>query len=294
MKSVTGFLLLAGSLLLGAPAIAAAQQTAAGVHAPPKVLVLIREFLKPGKTVMTHEKTESEFVQAFARANWPEHYFGVDSLSGKPRAVFLVGYDSFEAWEKDNQAVAKDKAVAAALDHAGQVDGDQLSNIDTGVFLYSEEYSLRAPVDIARMRYFEVSVFHVRPGHHKDWDDLVKLVKTGYEKLPDAHWAAFEAAYGAPGGTYLVFTPMKSLAEVDHAFAEGKEFETAMGAQGMQRMRELEAAAVDSSETNLFQFNPRISYPPPAWVQEDPTFWKAKPEGMPAAAPKKPAAKPKE
>jgi hypothetical protein len=141
------------------------------------------------------------------------------------------------------------------------------------------------------MRYFEILAFHVRQGHDKDWDDLVKLVMAAYEKVPGAHWATYEAIYGQPQGTYLVFTPLKSLAEVDQEMGQDKQFVAAMGDEGMKRLRELSAAAIESSQSNLFQFSPKMSYPLDAWVNADPDFWKP---GAPAMAPKKakPPAKP--
>jgi hypothetical protein len=286
---LSGWLFVLGSLV----PMAAQQppQPGAAMH-PPKVLVIIREFLKPGKAGMTHEKSESAFVQAFARADWPTHYLAVDSMSGKTRALFLVGYDSLAAWEKDNRATAKNAALSAALDRATVADGNLLDAVDQGVFTYNEAYSLGAGVNIAQMRYFEIEVFRVRPGHHKDWDEAVKLVKAAYEKaFPDAHWAVFQNVYGAPGGTYLVFTPMKSLAEADQMMGEDKKFAAAMGAEGMKRLSELSAAAIAFNETNLFEFNPRMSYPSPAWVKADPQFWKPKP--MMGTASKKPAKKAK-
>ena len=291
MKRLTG-LLLGLSVVLGGVSLGAAQEESEHMG-PPKVLTIIREFVKPGKAGMVHEKAESAFVQAFARAKWPTHYLAVTSLSGKPRALFLVGYDSFAAWEKDNQATEKNAALSQALDRAGVADGELLSGVDGGTFAYREDYSLRAPVDIAHMRYFELSVFHVKPGHDKDWDEGMKLVMAAYEKIPDIHWACFQAVYGAPEGTFLFFTPIKSLAETDWMLTKNKQFEAAMG-EGMKRLRELSAAAIESSETNLFQFAPKMSYVPDEWIKADPDFWKPKaaatsgekkPEKKPAAKP---------
>src|SRR5437667_12516816 len=112
MKNVISGLLVATFLCAGV-AVAAAQAKSDGVTPPPKVLVVIREFLKPGKGGSPHEKAESAFVQAFARAKWPTHYFAANSVSGKNRALFFVPYDSFEAWEKDNQAQQKNPALSA-------------------------------------------------------------------------------------------------------------------------------------------------------------------------------------
>jgi hypothetical protein len=289
MKRLAGFL-LGLSIVLGGVSLCAAQEKSG----PPKVLTIFREFVKPGKAGMVHEKAESAFVQAFTKASWPTHYLAVTSLSGKPRALFLIGYDSFAAWEKDNQATEKNATLSAALDRAGMADGELLSGVDGGTFVYREDQSLRAgTVHIAQMRYFEISAFHVKPGHEKDWDEAVKLVTAAYEKIPDVRWATFEAVYGAPSGTFIIFTPMKSLAEVDTELMQNKQFEAAMGEEGMKKLRELSAKAIESSESNLFQFAPKMSYVEDDWVKKDPDYWRpkaAKPAGEKKAE-KKPAKK---
>ncbi|HVP51094.1 MAG TPA: hypothetical protein VMT05_03235 [Terriglobales bacterium] len=289
MKRLAGFL-LGLSIVLGGVSLCAAQEKSG----PPKVLTIFREFVKPGKAGMVHEKAESAFVQAFTKASWPTHYLAVTSLSGKPRALFLIGYDSFAAWEKDNQATEKNATLSAALDRAGMADGELLSGVDGGTFVYREDQSLRAgTVHIAHMRYFEISAFHVKPGHEKDWDEAVKLVTAAYEKIPDVRWATFEAVYGAPSGTFIIFTPMKSLAEVDTELMQNKQFEAAMGEEGMKKLRELSAKAIESSESNLFQFAPKMSYVEDDWVKKDPDYWRpkaAKPAGEKKAE-KKPAKK---
>ena len=279
MKRFTEYLLMS-SMVVGGMGVVAAQ-----VQPPPKVLTVTREFVKPGKNGASHEKTESAFVQALSKAKWPTHYLAVDSLSGKTRSLFFTGYDSFEAWEKDVQAQEKNAALSAALDHAAVVDGELLSEMDGGAFAYREDYSLRAPVDIPHMRYFEISLFHIKPGHDKEWEALVKMYMAAYEKIPDVHWATYEAVYGQENGTFVVFNPMKSASEIDHAFAQGKQFETAMGEEGMKKLGELSAAAIESSQTNLFIFNPRMSYVSDEWIKADPDFWKPK-ASAPAAAKK--------
>jgi hypothetical protein len=246
---------------------------------PPNVLVIMREFLKPGKGGSTHEKSEGAFVKAMTDAKWPTHYFGADSLSGRSRSLFFVRYDSLADWEKDNQAMMKNPTLSAGLDSASQADGELLDEYDTSVSTYREDLSLRAAgVNIAQMRYFEISRFVVRPGHGQEWDTLVKQYKSAYEKaVPDARWAVFESMYGTDnGGVFLVFVPMKSLAEADRSISDAKKFVAAIGESEMKKLTDLEAACVESRQTNLFAFNPKISYPPDAWVKADPDFWSAK------------------
>ncbi|MFZ0797636.1 MAG: hypothetical protein WCA13_02675 [Terriglobales bacterium] len=293
MKRIAGATLALFFLLpVGISVIAAAQDKSMG-HMPPKVLVVGREYTKPGKSGTLHEKTESAFVQAMSRAKWPTHYLAVESLSGKNRALFFTGYDSFEAWEKDTLATQKNTTLSSALDRAWAADGDLLSETDGGVLAFREEYSFRPEVDIAHMRYFEISAWQVKHGHDKDWDEIVKLVIEAYKKIPDAHWSAYSAVYGLPDNTYIIFNPMKSLAEVDKSLMENKDFEAAMGEEGMKKLAELSARAIESSQTNLFAINPRMSYPSDDWVKADPDFWKPKAAAAHEAM-KKPAEKPAE
>jgi hypothetical protein len=274
MNKLTRFL-FGLCLALTCSCIAAAQEMSQGSQAIPKVLQITREYTKPGKAGMVHDMTESAFVQAETHAHWPTHYLGMTSLSGKQRALFLTQYASFEAWEKDNSATAKNTELSAALDRASMADGELLDSVDQGVFVFHDELSLRPMADLSQMRYLEISSYHVRPGHDKEWNELVKMVKAAYEKaVPGSHWGMFEQMYGGDGGTYLVLTARKTLAEVDRGFAEGQQFEAAMGADGMKKLDELVSASVESSQHQLFAFDAHMSYVPDEWIKADPDFWK--------------------
>jgi hypothetical protein len=275
MKKING-LSAALCLLFFGFGVASAQQAADETMTPPKVLVINREYLKPGRAGSLHEKTESAFVRAMTAAKWPTHYFAVDSLSGSPRALFLVGYPSFEAWEKDNQATEKNATLSAALDRASIADGDLLASYDTSAFVYRDDLSLRAgSVSIRHMRYFEIERFVIRPGHGHEWEALVKMYVSGFEKAaPNAHWATFESLYGGDnGGVFIAFNPMKSLAEVDQGMGDSKQFMSTLNESDRKKLAELEAACVESIQTNVFVFDPKMSYPPEEWIKDDP-FWK--------------------
>jgi hypothetical protein len=284
MRKITG-LLLGAYLLVGGLGVAVTQETTP----PPKVLSIIREFVKPGKSGAVHEKSESAFVQAVTRAKWPTHYLAVSSITGRPRVLFLTGYDSFAAWEKDVVATQKNATLSAALDRAAVADGELLSDYDSSALVYSDEYSLRSAVDIPHMRYFEISLYRVRPGHDDDWDKIVKMVKAAYEKIPDVHFATYYAQYGQEGTTYVVFTPMKSAAEVDQSFAQDKQFIANMGEDGMKKFGELLAASIEFSQHNLFAISPSMSYVDDEWIKADPDFWKPKASAAPKKAAEKPA-----
>lgn len=275
----SGCLLLGVLILCLVPSIAQAQ-------APPKVLVIMREYVKPGKAGAMHDKAESAFTQAFSRAKWPTNYLGMTSLSGKSRALFFTFYPSFDAWEKDTTATEKNATLSAAIDHAAAADGELLDSTDQGVFVYDEEFSLRPKYGDPKRHYMEINVYHVRPGHYDEWSELVKLVRGGYEKaVPDAHWGCYRARYGGAGGTFIFLTGLKSASEIDTGFEQDKQFEAALGEHGLRRLGELEAASVESSDHELFAFNPKMSYVSDEYIKADPDFWAPKPE--PEAKPEK-------
>lgn len=275
---------LAFSLASTYACVTAAQEMSSGGRSIPKVLQITREFVKPGKAGMAHDKSEGAFVEALARAKWPTHYIGMNSLSGKARCLYFTSYESFDAWQKDTIATAKNATLSAALDRASMADGELLDSLDQGVFYFHEEMSLRPRADLSQMRYMELTLFHVRPGKERQWNEVVKMAKAGYEKgVPDAHWGMFEQVYGGDGGTYLLLTSHKSLAEVDKGMLDSKQFVSTMGEEGMKKLDELYAECCEPAQQQLFAFNPRQSYVQDEWIKADPDFWKPKGAASPAA-----------
>jgi hypothetical protein len=165
---------------------------------PPNVLVIHREYLKPGKGGMLHDRSESAFVKAFADAKSPYHYFAIDSLSGPSRSLFLFAYDTFADWEKETAAISSNKALAAKVDQASLQDGDLLASYDAAAMTLRPDLSLnKGSIDGAR--YFEITTFVVKPGHVHEFTELAKLYIETFRKIaPDTHWDTFEVMYGSP------------------------------------------------------------------------------------------------
>lgn len=273
-KKVCGSMLVA-LLVLGTASLAVAQEKSMAM-APPKVLDVIREIVKPGKSGSAHEKTESAFVEAMTAAHSPNHYIALDSLTGVSRSLFLSGYSSFAQWEEQSKADQKNASLASSLDRAAEADGALLSSYEAGLFVLREDQSYNTGGGLAHVHYFEISVYRIKPGHDADWDEIVKLVKPALIKAnPDDNWAMYQRAYGAGGPAFVVFHVMKSAAEIDTSFANNPKFAAAMGPEGMKKLDALSAAAIEGSETNLFIINPRESYAEPELMNADPEFWKS-------------------
>lgn len=278
MKKIVCALMGLSFAALGSSFTVAQEASTTAMTGPPAVIQVEREFLKPGKAGAIHDRSEANFVQAMEHAKWPTHYFALNSLSGPARALYFIGYPSFEALEKDRDAMEKNPELSAAFEQASQSDGELLSSFDEAILQYDPDLSYHPVPSLATIRYMEITVFKIHPGHGMEWRNLVKMYTDGVQKagMDDANWATFEIAYGG-GDEYLVASTDKSMADIDKASADGKKFRDAMGEEGMKRFSDLEASAVASVDSELFAINPKQSYPPPAWVEANPGFWKTQP-----------------
>lgn len=278
MKKQVGFtaalcIVFAG-FCCAAPSPATAQEQANGISHPPKVLVIQREFLKPGEAGSVHEKSEQAFVQAMKQANSKTHYIAVNSLTGKSRTLFLIGYNSFADWQKDVTEMASNSALGQAMDSATEADGKLLSSSDAGVFVFQPDKSVSPGFHIGQVRYWEIASLRVRVGHDDDWDALAKLHDQIFGNMPDAHWVMFEEAFGHDSSSlYIVFRGMHSLAELDKFHAQAKQAWNAASADQKKRMNDLEASTLESIEMNLFAVDPKMSYAADNWRNADPGFW---------------------
>jgi hypothetical protein len=248
------------------------------MQGPPKVLQIFVESVKPGKGA-AHEKVEIGWPAAFRKAKWPTHYLAMTSTTGPGEAWFLSGYDSYAALETDQKNVEKTPALSRELERLSTVDGELLAGTRGILATYRPDLSYRPEVDIATMRYFALTIMTLKPGYDSAFADTRKVVHAGHEKANmDEHWAMYQVASGMPGSTYLLLIPMKSLQEADVAQeSHGKPYGDALGETGRQQLREFARTAMASSETKLFAFSPKMSYPSDQWVASDPSFWAPKP-----------------
>ena len=253
-----------------------------------KVLVIQREFTKPGKDGAVHEATEAGFIRAVQANKGNIHYIALTSISGVNRAIFISAYPSLAAVDEERKAMPA--AALTAMDKAMVADGDALTETGSSVWLRRDDLSTNVDGPPVGMRLLEVSEYVVKPGHMHEFEELAKKYVEAAKNIPEFHWAAYQMAYGhSEAPTFLILTALKSGAEADAEFGAGKRFEDAAGEDGMKKMAELEAASVATEMTNLFVVSPKMSIPTDEMVKSDPSFWRPK---MMASAAKKSAAKP--
>ena len=283
MKVCNPFLL--GLLFVAAYGpIAASAQTEPGVQS--KYLQVIVEYTKPDKGGLTHDKTETALAEAMRRAKFPIRYTGYTAMTGKPRSIYISRFDSFEDLQKAFGAVASPE-----IDRLTYVDGQNLEDSKSLIFKSLPDLSYHSISPGPKQRVMEANVFLVKPGHAKDFEELVKRVKAIDDKIgSSSHWGAYRILYGEAAGSYALLTSSTTTADIDTRLGEDPKFEAAVGEEENKKLDELRAASIESSHREMYVANPAQSYVPDDWTQADP-FWKLK--GAGAAAPKPAAAEKK-
>jgi hypothetical protein len=258
----------------------AAQQTKAGVAPPPKMLQLVIEEVKPGKGG-PHQKTEAAYVAAFSKMKNPAHYIALTELSGGNDAWFLADTKDWAYFEKGVDEMTSGP-LAADLQKVSVADGDLLNETRTYYLEYMPELSYRPDINIGETRYVLADIVRVKPGHGKDFADLRKQINAAHEKVNmDEHMIVYYAGIGARTGMYIIFEPLtklSSLDEIQKLHADGSDYRKALGDDFQQKARDFQTNAQVSSETQLFNVDPHMSFVSNEVADVAPSFWRPKTE----------------
>ncbi len=274
MKQIANGLSIVLSAL--APAMLGAQA------APPAptytVISVYRETVKPGKGV-AHSLNEEAWARAMTAAKAPSGYLALSPMSGA-ETWYVSAYDNWAALEAANKASAASPALTAIGKRYSAMEADLISDGRAMFLTLRADLSFGPPADLAASRYFSVTRVTVRPGHAAEYEENRKMIRAAHERagLTDG-FSIWQASSGAPAGTYFVFVARKSLSEIDAGEAPhtAPAYIAALGGpEGQKKMAANTAAAVVSSQADLFAFAPQESVVPPEWIAADSAFWKLK------------------
>jgi hypothetical protein len=255
MKTLTRTALI---LAVVAAAPLSAQMT--GTQPPPPVLLIQRELVKPGKGT-AHNQWEAGWPAAFAKANYPTTYLGMNAITGINEAWFLVGYPSFDAVEKDQARSDADASLTAELRRLSAGESDYLESTRSVLASYVPSVSYKPNVDLSKMRYFEILTYAMKPGHDGDFFKAAGLVRDGYTKAGLGNpWAIYRAVSGMPTGTFYVFLPFSSLAMFDRGPSDSEAMGRALGPDQMNALNKLVLDGVATYQSQIFALNPKMSY----------------------------------
>jgi hypothetical protein len=272
--SFTPLCLLSAGLTFCVASAALAQHEAGTSTGPSKYLFLENVELKPNMG-FPYLKAQGDEVQAERAAKAPGHYLGMWGITGSGHVLYMHGFDAFGDLQKDHEATFATPKLMEAMKTNNAAQAGSIATDHSSIYTYEKDLSLNANLDLAKMRFMRIILFHVKSGHNEEFRHLAKVFVKGYQStLPDAHWAMFQKAYGVDSDkTYILVIPMASLAEVDAMVGGDKKFADGVGEDQLAIMFKGLDAALESSETDLFAFDPQLSYVPDSWLTSSPDFW---------------------
>jgi len=244
---------------------------------PPNILNIESINIKPYADG-PYDKVASEYPGLSQQLKDPMHFLAMEALTGAPRAIYLSGFDSFEALQKNEEWTPSDATADAKIDALDARQAEYISEVHHTLWHYRPDLSNNVTgADIPHSHYWEVIVFHMRPGHDEQFKELTKLYRDANTKSgQNFPWATYESMMGVTD-SYLVLVPMTSLKDEDAGLAHEKDFGAALGDEGQNRMNKLTEESVASVEDNLWMVNPDWSYVDKSWVDADPHYWGSQP-----------------
>jgi len=263
---------------------------------PPKVLYIVREDIKPGM-MDAHSRHSASFARIFRTLDTPNHRIALVPVAGSENeVVYITGADSFKELEDilngtDKKMAAASGSTRAELESLNKEAPVLHAAMRDMLSVFREELSFKPAVDIRQMRLFQVTTTRVRPGHDAQYAEYVqKVLNVARQKakVDNLHVATFQVISGTMAGTYMIFRPMRSLAELDEAI--GAKVRAAMSDDMKKDADKMASESIMSSEISTYWFTPSMSYVKKDFAAGDPSFWNPKPP--PPPKPKRRAPKP--
>jgi hypothetical protein len=247
----------------------------------PPYLQVIMEDVKVGHDD-DHSRLEAGWPAAFEKAKSPYFGIGMVALSGAPQAWFLTPFESNKAIGESFKLNADDTTLAAELSRLARADAAHINNARTVYLRARKEMSRGAFPDLGKQRFYEVTIFRVRPGHEDQFAAVAKAYGDAAGRAaPGAAYRVYEVIAGMPGPVYFVISSVAAHDEFDKGMSDGDATMKGMTPDEMGVMQKFATEGMVNSETQRFRIDPNMCYVPKDVRASDPAFWN----------PKKPAAK---
>ena len=271
------------TLSCGAQGLAAAQGHSQGLPtSQPSLITIIREQVKVGRGA-DHTRIESGWPALYGRANSPDYYLAMTSMTGTPEAWYIIPSANHAAYA---ETMRRDVGLQADLDRLARADAEVLEGTRTVQAMARPDLGMGAYPDLSKQRFWEVSIVRVRPGHEQEFDAAAKAYGAAAQRsAPNAQYRIYQVIAGMLTPTYIIFSSVPSYGAFDDMLADGMKT--------MQGANTTETAALDrfskdatlSWETNRFRLDPKQSYVSREVRASDPAFWGPMPAAKTAATP---------
>ncbi len=242
----------------------------------PNLITIVREEVKLGRDA-DHAKVEAGWPAAYEKAKSPDYYLALTSLTGAPEAWYVTSYTSHGAIGDSMKREDADPVLTAELTRLRRADADMINSVRVMQARARTDLSYGAYPDMAKQRFFEITWFRVRPGHEPQFEAAAKAYGSSAKRAGvTAAYRVYEIVAGIPGPTYLIFSSMTSMGELDQAMMDGDKIIKGATQDEGTALQKLMLEGVVNVESQRFRLDPVQSYVPKATRDQDPAFWTPK------------------
>lgn len=246
------------------------------------MLTIVREEVKVGRAA-EHSKIEAGWPAAYEKSKSPYYYLALVSMTGPNEAWYVTPYESHAAVGDSlkREDTDTDPVLSAELARLSRVDAEVLNSSRVMQARARKDLSYGTFPDLAKVRFNEITIFRVRPGHEAQFEAAGKAYGAATKRAGvTSGYRVYEVIAGIPGPTYLIFSSVTAYSEFDQGMADGDKTMKGASAEEGAALQKFMLEGVINVETHRFRLDPAQSYVPKETRAVDPAFW----------MPKKPAA----
>ena len=265
-------LVVAAGLLIGSGHIVA--QTMPTTQ--PNLLEIFIEDIKQGHDA-DHAITEAGWPAAFEKAKFPYTYLALASLTGRSQVWYATSYESHAALGDSYKRTSENKELASELARLSRMDAAHVDGVRIVHARARPDLSHGTFPDIATQRFWEISIFSLRPGYDDEFVAAAKAYGSSASRnAPEANFRVYEVLAGLPGSTYLIFSSVAEFGKLDAVMSSDDATMNGLNAEEQAAMQKFIPGLINT-ETNRFRLDPTMSYVPADIRARDPKFWTATP-----------------
>jgi hypothetical protein len=224
-----------------------------------------------------HSKLEAGWPAAFEKAKSPYYGIGMVALTGSPQAWFVTPYESNQAIGESMKLNASDPVLATELARLAQADTAHITNMREVYLQAMKDLSRGTFPDVARQRFYQVTIFRVRPGHEGQFVAAAKAYgASAGRSAPETAYRVYEVVMGMPSPTFFVISSATSQGEFDKDTRDGDATMKGMTQTEQDVLQKFSTEGMINSEVQRFRIDPNMCYLPKDARATDPAFWSPK------------------
>jgi hypothetical protein len=203
---------------------------------PPKILLLVRQQFKPGKSHV-RERLERATASAYNRLEVPVYWMELQAFTGPSEALFFDPFDSFEAVEKAGADLGRLYQAHPELVRMQAGINDTLSSERTILAVRRDSPGVNE-INLATARFLRMLVVRTRPGEEQPTADPTPSI-------------VYQVSSGMSGPAFLIFQAMTDFADIPTAHTTSGTI----------------------VEDSVYAIEPQMSHVSRAFAGQYPAFW---------------------